>query len=472
MAESVLFCPGCNEKFLVQNDLNQCPHCRQRLQTMGDAQTQVLQELPFRETHAFDSSECLGLDDDLIGEQLERYRIESLLGRGGMGRVYRATHLNLHRLCAVKVLRADLAEKDPAFVDMFMTEARSAAALVHPHVVVIHNVGCDRGLHFIEMEYVPGCSLQRLVEIEGPLDPVRATNFMVQVCSALAEAHRRNVVHRDIKPANVLVTNAGVAKLADFGLAKQVLSTNRSASVQGLAGTPYFMAPELFLGHAADTRSDVYAMGIMYFQLLAARLPFVDATVMGVRRLHAEAPIPSVDQFRADVVPESGQVIARALAKNPADRYADAAELGRDLRAVYGTIRNFEQLVADALRDTNAAWECRGNSCQVMVPLPGGRAQRVYIDDSPGATVASRIVKVYSIAAPVVEHFCRAALELSARIPHGSVAIEQVDGNPYFVLGNTYPRATCDPDEVCQSVFTLAQHADEVEYLLTVRDDH
>lgn len=472
MFESVLYCPGCNEKFPAGRAAGLCPHCQQPVASIGSAPTVAYQDLAARETHAFESSEVRDADDPLLGHQVGTYQIDTLLGKGGMGRVYRAMHLTLRRPCAVKVLRPDLAERSPEFLEMFLAEARAAASLVHSHVVTIHTIGQDQGLNYIEMEYVAGQSLQKLVEREGPLDALRGTDLLAQACSALAEAHRQKFVHRDIKPANILVSERGVAKLADFGLAKRVISTDEPGDSRRLLGTPYFMAPELFDGVAANQRSDVYAMGVTYFYVLTGRLPFLAATVPEIRRRHAEEAVPDVRCVRADVPATAAETIARALAKDPAARHADATELYRDLRAITGSLRSIETLVTEALSGTDASWICSAGRCVIDVRLASGRAQRVYIAEGAGLSPTDRVLTIYSLAAPAAEHFYRAALELNAVIPHGAIGIQTVDGRGYFVLGNTYPRATCDPDEIRHSVFTLATHADEVEQILTGADRH
>ncbi|MBI3463861.1 MAG: serine/threonine protein kinase, partial [Planctomycetes bacterium] len=219
MPRNVLFCAGCNEKFAVSAGDETCPQCGQALVPPDGATTPDYFDLEARGTYAAGGSAKADADDSLVGRHLGTYLIDAFLGKGGMARVYRAKHLMLERLCAIKVLNPELAARNADYIEMFLSEARAAASLVHPHVVTIHTIGRDEGLHYLEMEYVVGRSLQNLVDLQGPLDPLYATHLMVQICSALAEAHRRGMVHRDVKPANVLVTESGVAKLADFGLA-------------------------------------------------------------------------------------------------------------------------------------------------------------------------------------------------------------------------------------------------------------
>jgi serine/threonine protein kinase len=187
------------------------------------------------------------IPDPLLGGTLGQYQLEALVGRGSMGRVYRASHMGLHRPCAVKVMNPGLVARQPQVRERFWAEARAVAQLLHPHVVTVHNLGSDRGFHFIEMEYVPGgVSLRDQIIREGPFDAVRASVLVRQVLLALEAAHRSGLVHRDVKPANVLMSNIGHAKLADFGLVRRSGEVSRAGLPVG--GTPTYMAPELFEG--------------------------------------------------------------------------------------------------------------------------------------------------------------------------------------------------------------------------------
>jgi serine/threonine-protein kinase len=365
-----------------------------------------------------------------------------------------------------------LVERNPEYIDMFLSEARAAASLVHPHVVTIHTIGHDDGLHYIEMEYVIGRSLQRFVETTGQPDSTQATNFMVQISSALTEAHRMGMIHRDLKPANVLVTSSAVAKLADFGLAKRVVAAGRSAGNRSISGTPHYMAPELFDGHQADKRSDVYAMGVTYFYLLTGRLPFVEQSFTDLAIRHATDPVPDIREIRCDVPDEAVSVVHTCMAKDPRERYADAGELLCEVKAVYGGLRSLASLLREALADTPIQIHNTGDRYVVQIQLSGGRSQTVFVESCTSEAIAERVVKIYSVCGPANESFYRRALELNAVMPHGSIGIEKIDGQPHFVIGNTYPRTTCDPEEIRRSVLTIAQHADDVERCLTGGDKH
>lgn len=470
MSAKVLFCTGCNEKFKVSAEDETCPQCGQTLVQADGATTQDYFDLQARGTYAPGGTAKVDADDSLVGRHLGTYLIDAFLGKGGMARVYRAKHLMLERLCAIKVLNPELAARNADYIDMFLSEARAAASLVHPHVVTIHTIGRDEGMHYLEMEFVLGRSLQNLIDSQGPLDPLHATHIMVQICSALAEAHRRGMVHRDVKPANVLVTESGVAKLADFGLAKRVVASHRTPTGQPLQGTPYYMAPELFDGQSADRRTDVYASGVTFFYLLTGRLPFVDPSFTDLAIKHATEPVPEIQQLRTQVPDMIAAVVGRCLAKDPQQRFADASELHAELRAVYGAQRSLESLVQEALAGLDIEWHGDADRFIARVSLPNERSQTVWVQASPGVALAQQVVKIYSICCPAVESYYRRALELNALIPHGSIAIELIDGQPHFVMGNTYPRATCDPEEIRDSLLTIARYADEVEHCLTAGD--
>jgi serine/threonine-protein kinase len=411
------------------------------------------------------------LSGSLIGRDLAQYRIDSFLGKGGMAWVFRARHNTLYRPCAIKVLCPQLRERNADLLELFISEARAAASLVHPHIVAVHNIGEAEKKYFIEMEYVPGQSLQQVAATEKKLDLMRATDLLLQVSSALAEAHRRELIHRDLKPANILVRSDGVAKLADFGLAKRVVSGS-APKQRTLAGTPYFMAPELFRGATATKQSDVYAMGVSFYYLLTGRFPFVDRDLIRLGNQHAERPIPDPCQYRSDLPVEIADFLSRLMAKRPQDRPHDGGALQSELRALFGELRDVHTLVMEALSGLNVSWEITEDKYVVSVPTSENRFQKVFIEDSTSETWTGRLIRIYSVCARAAESYFQRALELNATIAHGSLAIEEIGGQPYFVMVNSYPRTTCDPEEVRKSVQDIGRWADEVERILTGEDVH
>ncbi len=266
MTTTVRYCRGCNEEFAASDDDLRCPQCRQQMTACDITPTPELAE-----TLVGESRKDGGASDDitstLIGKRFASYTIEAFVGKGGMASVFRATHDTLRRPCAIKILSSELQSRNVEFVEQFISEARTAASVVHPHIVTVHNIGETDSSHYIELEYVAGQSLQHILQSEEKMPPLRATSFLQQACSGLAEAHRYGLIHRDFKPSNILVGPCDHAKLADFGLAKRVSSRRRSASDEPLTGTPYFMAPELFDGGEASKQADVYAVGVSFYHL-------------------------------------------------------------------------------------------------------------------------------------------------------------------------------------------------------------
>ena len=469
MSETVYFCIGCNERCAPEDTL--CPRCEAAL-GIGDAQTTPQARLTPGGTIQGSAKRGTEQDRELIGSKLGVYEIQEFLGRGGMARVYLAKHSMLERPCALKLLNPSLASSDRQFISQFFSEARAAAGLVHPNVVTIHNIGDGDGYHFIEMEYVPGVSLQRKLQGRGRLEPLRATELMVQTCAGLANAHRSGIVHRDLKPANVLIDRRGRAKLADFGLAKRVVGGSENEDSGRLAGTPYFMAPELFTGTETSPRADVYAAGVTYYYLLTGRMPFFTRSLVELARQHAERPPPDITELQPDVPEQAVEIIRRCLAKNPVERYADAQDLHDDLRAVFGTLRALESLLHDAYDGFDWSWGPDGDGFAVTVQLPGGRSQRVYVELDRAGALKDELVKIYSPCAPFQSSFAERALTLNSHIPHASIAVRPHHGKMYYVMMTAYPRPTCDPEEVRVATRTIAHWSDYIERTLTGEDIH
>jgi len=409
---------------------------------------------------------------ELVGKRFDSYTIESFVGKGGMAWVFRAMHNTLHRPCAIKILSPDLRSRDDEFVEMFVAEARAAASVVHPHIVTVHNIGEADSNHYIELEYVAGQSLRHVLQSVGNMDPIRATGFLVEACSALAEAHRCGLIHRDFKPSNILVGPHDCAKLADFGLAKRVSPGQAGGLAEAITGTPYFMAPELFDGVAASRQSDVYAVGVSYYCLLTGRFPYVDRNLMDLADKHAAHPIPDPRVHCPDVPDGVIDLLNRCMAKNPEDRPADGRALYDELCVVSRRLRDIKSLISEAVGGMDASWQVEGDRVVITVPLSEGRSQRVYIEETTSGPWSEELVKIYSLCCRVDESYYRRALELNANVSHGSLAIEELDGEPFLVMVNSYPRATCDPEEIRHSVRDIANWADEVEHALTGEDRH
>ncbi len=268
------------------------------------------------------------------GRTLGKYRITGRLGRGGMGIVYEAEDTRLQRRVALKLLPRTLAA-DAVALRRFLREARSAARLNHPNVVVIHEIDEWEGVHGIVMELVSGGSMQQQLQARGAFPWREATAIVGAACRGLAAAHAAGLVHRDIKPANLLTTAEGVVKLADFGLAK---ATDAGATAltgdQVVVGTPDYMSPEQCRGEPADERSDLYALGATYHALLTGRPPYTRSGPMEVMFAHVSDPVPDPRGADPDIPEACAAIIRRALAKEPAERYASAQEMRRALEGI------------------------------------------------------------------------------------------------------------------------------------------
>ncbi|MFP5345811.1 MAG: protein kinase domain-containing protein, partial [Actinomycetes bacterium] len=226
------------------------------------------------------------LSDPLVGRVLDgRYTVESRIARGGMATVYLATDNRLDRDVALKVMHPHLAD-DEQFVARFHREAKSAARMSHPSIVAVYDQGTDDGAVYLAMELVPGRTLRDLLDERAPLPPGEALDLLAPVLDALAAAHRAGIVHRDVKPENVLLTEDGGVKVADFGLARAASSAHTGTSTGMLIGTVAYLSPELVLRGIADARTDVYAAGIMLFEMLTGRRPYVGEVPIQVAYQH------------------------------------------------------------------------------------------------------------------------------------------------------------------------------------------
>jgi YVTN family beta-propeller protein len=263
------------------------------------------------------------------GTTVAGYRIEALIGRGGMGAVYRASEEGLGRKVALKVIAPELAQ-DERFRERFLRESRIAASLDHPHVIPIYQAGDEDGLLFLAMRYVEGYDLAKLVAEEGALEPRRALDLLSQVAEALDAAHEKGLVHRDVKPSNVLIAEAAGREhcyLGDFGLTKRTGSLSGVSVAGEIVGTLEYVAPEQITGDPLDERSDVYSLGCVLYECLTGQSPFPRATDVALLWAHVhEEPTPP-SKARSELPKELDTVLARALAKEPGRRYRSAGEL-------------------------------------------------------------------------------------------------------------------------------------------------
>ncbi|GGB90587.1 Stk1 family PASTA domain-containing Ser/Thr kinase [Knoellia flava] len=263
--------------------------------------------------------------DDLVGEILDgRYRVLERLADGGMASVYLAVDTRLDREVALKVMRPHLAQ-DEAFRSRFHREARSAARLSHPGVVAVFDQGEDDGRMFLAMEYVPGQTLREVIQAEGALTPRAALDIMLPVLEALAAAHRAGIIHRDVKPENVILREDGAVKVADFGLARAVTSHTVTSSSGLLLGTVSYLSPEQVERGIADARSDVYAAGLVLFEMLTGAKAFDGDTAINVAYQHVHAGAPRLSSRVPDAPEILDELVAAATSRDPDGRPADAA---------------------------------------------------------------------------------------------------------------------------------------------------
>lgn len=308
-------CPSCNTHYDAQAAF--CGNCGHRLGEDGAAPAA----------------------DPLLGMVIDgRYRIVDLIGRGGMGAVYRVEHVKMGKIMAMKLLHGELSQ-DTDIARRFRREAQAVSQLSHMNTVSVFDFGSFQGLMYLVMEYIDGKDLSEIQRTEGVLRPRRVVEILIQVCSGLIEAHRKGIVHRDLKPENIIVskTQDGLefAKVVDFGLAELRFGKSKTRiTAQGsLVGTPHYMAPEHIRGEAVDARTDVYALGAVMFKLLTGDPPFSAPTPMGIITRHLVDPVepPSRHSPELGLPPEADAIVLKAMSKAPEDRYASAEEMRRAL---------------------------------------------------------------------------------------------------------------------------------------------
>jgi tRNA A-37 threonylcarbamoyl transferase component Bud32 len=282
-------------------------------------------------------------NDPFLGRVIDaKYRIDAEIGAGGMATIYRATRLQIGDDVAIKILHAEFL-RDPKFTERFQREAQAAARLKHPNAVTIHDFGVSEdGIIYLIMELVEGQNLRTIIKKEGPMTAAAAANVIRQVCAALTEAHRQNIIHRDIKPANIALsaTHDGIrVKVLDFGIASLRGGTMMTLTQAGdLMGTPAYMSPEQCLGEELDSRSDIYSLGVVLFEMLSGVVPFNSPTVTAVVMQHVQQAPPPLRVLNASVSAPVEAVVLRALAKRREDRPQSAKELADELSvAVAGT---------------------------------------------------------------------------------------------------------------------------------------
>jgi eukaryotic-like serine/threonine-protein kinase len=292
-----------------------------------------------------------------------RYRVLEVIGRGGMGVVYRVEHLRMGKVAAMKVLHRDLAT-DPGVVQRFEREAAAVSRLHHPHTVQVFDFGTAQGALYLIMEYVRGLDMAHVISRDGPMPWARAAPLLAQICGALQEAHELGIVHRDLKPENVLITRSTAgrdyAKVLDFGLAKlEQRNVSSDTNHQQIVGTPYFMSPEQIRGDDVDARTDIYSFGALMFELLTGQHMFSGSTAVGVLTKHLTNPPDAPSQRAPNMAIDQrvDRIFKKATAKEPRERWQTASELGA--------------AVEDAFSKT-VGNDAKARPPSVVLPIPPG----------------------------------------------------------------------------------------------------
>jgi len=271
----------------------------------------------------------------------DRYQIIKTIGEGGMANVYLAYDVILDRNVAVKILRGDLAS-DEKFVRRFQREALSASSLSHPNIVEVYDVGEDNGLYYIVMEYIEGRHLKQLLKKRGKLTISEAVDIMMQLTDGLSVAHDHYIIHRDIKPQNIMILENGMVKITDFGIAMAINSTQLTQT-NSVMGSVHYLPPEQANGKGSTIQSDIYSLGILFYELLTGNLPYRGDNAVEIALKHLKEKIPSVRSID-DAIPQSVEnIIIKSTSKNIKNRYADAREMYEDLKTCLSDARKMEE---------------------------------------------------------------------------------------------------------------------------------
>lgn len=271
----------------------------------------------------------------MIGKILdERYKLDKKIGSGGMADVYQAKDILLDRIVAVKILHSNFAE-DNDFIVRFRHEAQSAGKLSHPNIVGIYDVGCDQSIHYIVMEYVEGETLKQYINLHKHIPIDVAVRITIEIGSALEEAHKNGIIHCDIKPHNILLTESGKVKVTDFGIARAVNSST-IMNKESILGSVHYLSPEQAAGDKVTEKTDIYSLGIVFYEMLTHHLPFEGDTAVSIALKHMQNDIPKPTKFNPAISPMLEECLLTALAKNPDKRYDTISDFISELRIAQG----------------------------------------------------------------------------------------------------------------------------------------
>lgn len=294
----------------------------------------------------------------MVGTVLgNRYQLLSEIGSGGMARVYKALDRYLQRYVAIKILKDEF-KHDAEFLKRFEIEAQAAASLTHPNIVQIYDVGTENGIYYIVMELVEGITLKEYIREKGALDWREAVDIVRQICSALNKAHSRNIVHRDIKPQNILITSDGIPKVTDFGIARAVTSDTATMRIDTI-GSVHYSSPEQVRGGYIDEKSDIYSIGVTFFEMLTGRLPFDGESSVTVALKHIQDIPPLPSDIKPGIPPALDKIILKAMAKSRKDRYQSAAEMIRDLESLIGKPGDSNEILLPNVKQDRSRYETR-----------------------------------------------------------------------------------------------------------------
>lgn len=286
-----------------------------------------------------------------------------------MAVVYRAYDRMLERPVAIKILRQDFSHDDN-LRERFRQEARAAANLSHPNIVMIHDFGFDAGRLFIVMEFVPGSDLKTVMKARGKFNVEEAINLLIQACEGIGYAHRAGLVHCDVKPHNMLTTPDGRLKVTDFGIARALATIQPDEQSDVVWGSPQYFSPEQAAGQAPSPASDVYSLGVILFEMLTGQLPFIASDAEDLARLHREARPPSPRRYNSEISPALEQIILKVLSKEPSQRYRSADQLGRVLRSFSQHPEPYGQTVASPANVSQGAVVRPPQTAPLRMPAP------------------------------------------------------------------------------------------------------
>lgn len=356
--------------------------------------------------------------DELIGTNLGNYVIKEALGQGGMAKVYKAYQANLDRTVAIKVLPAHFAA-DESFVERFKLEARALARLAHPNIVTVHDAGENEGRLFIVMELLEGGTLRQ--KMGSPMTVSEVLDITRQIGGALTYAHDRNIIHRDIKPVNVLLSMDERAVLSDFGIAKIMASDNTHQLTQAGTGigTPDYMSPEQCKGIQIDTRSDIYSLGIMVFEMLAGQTPFTGDNYAALAHAHIYESVPSLRSFNDSIPASIDVVIRKCLSKDPDQRYSKAADFAHALEDAskdtsYVHVESSGRKFCPACNTANALNTKFCTKCGTKLSPDSGKQPAESSPQTPGSNIAAVVTPTPSVLicrsckreVPITNKFC------------------------------------------------------------------